>query len=208
MDNLALSRNGTLMRAIIALVLFFAALATPSMAAWEGRISAHDRERLEQLPASRAEGLAGAEAAGRVERALVNAIVARTSGPISAQELKGTWRCRILKLSGLAPIKVYDWFTCRVRENKYGLYFEKITGSERMAGYLDDYGDGRMVLLGALSVKNDPPRPYSGGNPGIGVASSSSDLVGLVSTLGRGHARIEFPYPAIESDYDVIELRR
>ena len=77
MDNLALSRNGTLMRAIIALVLFFAALATPSMAAWEGRISAHDRERLEQLPASRAEGLAGAEAAGRAERALVNAIVAR-----------------------------------------------------------------------------------------------------------------------------------
>lgn len=196
------------MRTTIALALFFAAVATPSMAAWEGRISGFDRDRLEQLPASRAEGLAAAEAAGKAERAIVDATVARTSGPISAQELKGTWRCRILKLSGLEPIKVYDWFTCRVRENKYGLYFEKITGTERMAGYLDEYSDGRMVFLGALSVKDAPPRPYSGGNPGIGVASSSSDLVGLVSTLGRGHARIEFPYPAIESDYDVIELRR
>ena len=77
-----------------------------------------------------------------------------------------------------------------------------------MAGYLEDYGDGRMILLGAMSVKKDPPRPYSGANPGVGVAPSSSDIVGLVSSLVRGHARIEFPYPLIESDFDVVELRR
>jgi hypothetical protein len=30
----------------------------------------------------------------------------------------------------------------------------------------------------------------------------------LLSGLGRGHARIEMPYPVQESAFDVIELKR
>ena len=196
------------MRKTFALLLLLLAFTEPAEAAWEARITAFDRDRIERLAGSRAEGLAAAEAAKPAIRTTIHNVVARQAGPISAQALTGVWRCRTMKLGGIASAIVYDWFTCRVRTNKYGLYFEKISGSQHMAGYLEDYGDGRMILLGAMSVKKDHPRPYSGANPGVGVASSSSDIVGLVSSLGPGHARIEFPYSLIESDFDVVELRR
>jgi hypothetical protein len=62
--------------------------------------------------------------------------------------------------------------------------------------------------LGELTVKTEKQKPYSGGNEGAGAPATSGDAVGVVSSIGRGHARIEFPYPVIESDFDVIELKR
>ena len=85
---------------------------------------------------------------------------------------------------------------------------EKVTGTERIAGYLEPFDGERVLLMGALTVKKERQKPFSGGNEGVGAPTTSSDAVGIISSTGRGRARIEFPYPTIESDFDVMELRR
>lgn len=189
--------------------LLIAGTAASALAAWEEDITDFDRQRLAQLEDSRAKGLAEADAgASEVDRNAIHSVLDPAGGPITAQELTGNWRCRIMKLGGLSPAMVYDWFSCRARQTNRGLFFEKLTGSERLSGYLDAYEGGRFVLLGAITVRDEKQKPYSGGNTGIGAPTSSSDVAGIVSSIGAGRARIEFPYPAIESTFDVIELAR
>jgi hypothetical protein len=183
-------------------------LCTPAFASWQDEISNYDQDRLSQLAQSREDGLVEAAKASRSDRAAIHGVLDPKGRPVSASAVTGTWSCRMMKLGGLAPAVVYDWFRCRVRQTKNGLYFEKVTGSLHLSGYLDSYEDGRFVLLAAIAVKNESPRPYSGGGAGAGSQSTANDAVGVVSSIGPGHARIEFPYPVIESVFDVIELRR
>jgi hypothetical protein len=191
----------------LAALLVFAAL--PAFAAWQDDVNAYDQGRLFRLGQSRIDGLRQAEhGAPKKDLDAIHGALDRPMGPISGRQLLGTWRCRQMKLGGLTPSIVYDWFSCRVRQTKNGLYFEKVTGTEKISGYLDEYGDGRLLLLGALTVKKERPKPYSGANTGSGAVTTSSDAIGVISSAGPGHALIEFPYPAIESDYDIMELRR
>ena len=64
------------------------------------------------------------------------------------------------------------------------------------------------MLLGALSVTGEPAHRYSGPNAAAGAQATPDDAIGLLSGIGAGHARIEFPYPVQESTFDVIELKR
>lgn len=182
--------------------------AVPAHAGWQDEISSYDRGRLLRLDQSRNEGLEEAARAAPADRAAIHEALDPPGGPISERALLGTWRCRQMKLGGLAPAIVYTWFTCRVRQTRNGLFFEKLTGTERYSGYLDPYENGRFVLLGSLSVGHAPRPPYSGGTRGIGAETTPSDVVGVVMSAGPGHVRIELPYPVIESTFDVIEMRR
>ncbi len=65
-----------------------------------------------------------------------------------------------------------------------------------------------FILLGAWTVGDERLKPYSGASPGVGTYTSSSDAVGTIIGTGVSRARIEVPYPAIESTFDVIELVR
>ena len=192
---------------LIATGLAFA--SAPAPAAWQDEVSGYDQNRLAKLDESRAEALLEAEAGGAArDLAAIHGVLDAPGRPISERALMGNWQCRIMKLGGISPTIVYSWFRCRVRETRDGLYFEKLTGTERISGYLSPYRGGRVLLMGALTVNNERPRPYSGGNRGAGAITSSRDAVGVISAIGPGHARIEFPYPAIESTFDAIELRR
>jgi Domain of unknown function (DUF4893) len=185
------------------------AAAVPAFAGWQTDVSAFDRQRLAHLEESRAKGLAEAEAGGNAsDLAIIHGALAGGRGDVSQAELMGTWRCRQMKLGGISPSIVYGWFRCRVRQSGHGLYFEKISGSQRVSGYLDRYDGGGWVLLGALTVNNERQRPYSGGSEGAGTQVTSNDAIGLITKAGPGHLRIEFPYPALESHFDVMELRR
>ena len=184
-------------------------LAGPASAQWQKQVTPYDENRLLHLEESRAEGLRQAERGGaKKDLDAIHQVLDPQGRPISAHELMGTWRCRQMKLGGLAPSIVYDWFTCRVRETRSGLYFEKVSGTERISGYVEAFDGGRLLLMGALTVKTERPKPFSGGNFGVGAPTTSSDAVGIISATGPGRARIEFPYPTIESDFDVMELRR
>ncbi len=184
-------------------------LTTPALAAaWQEEISDFDRGRLERLAESKARGLAEAEnGATARDLDIIHSVVNAEGAGVTENEIMGAWQCRTIKLGGMTPDVIYSWFRCRVRETKNGLYFEKLTGTQRMSGYLDDYNGG-FLLLASTTVGHERARPYSGGNTGVGAASTHSDAVGMLTRIGERHLRIEFPYPFYESTFDLMELKR
>jgi hypothetical protein len=78
--------------------------AAPSLADWQQEISTYDSGRLARLAESRAAGLAEADAgASTIDRNAIHAVLDPQASPISAQQLSGNWRCRLMKLGGLEP---------------------------------------------------------------------------------------------------------
>lgn len=204
-----LSKNGTTMRAIYAAALVFG-LATPALAqSWQAEISSFDRDRLADLAESRAKGLAEAEkGASPRDLEIIHSVLGPEGRGVSERVIAGGWQCRTIKLGGITPSITYPWFRCRIRDTRNGLYFEKVNGSQRFYGYLDHYDNGGMLLLASMTVGNERPRPYSGGNYGAGAPTTHSDSVGVLTRIGPSRLRIEFPYPFYESTFDVMELRR
>ncbi len=190
-------------------LLFGAALLTLSTAAqagWQEDATPFDVNRISKLDESRAKGLAEAQAGSDI--ATIRAVLDPAPEAIGEGALAGKWRCRTIKLGGLTPDVVYSWFNCRISHRDGGLFFEKVTGSQRVAGMLYPREEGGYVLLGALSVGNEPPHRYSGNHESAGAEATPDDAVGVLSATGSNHARIEFPYPVQESTFDVIELKR
>lgn len=115
----------------------------------------------------------------------------------------GEYRCRTLKLgqhggSGLGYV-AYDWFRCRIGAGTTPA-FAKLDGSQRPSGMIYPDSEARGVMLGTLSL----------GDEGRGIAygrDRSRDVAGLVERIGERRWRVVFPYPAFESELDLIELR-
>jgi len=193
---------------LFAAVLLLIGSAAPSFAGWQDNITSYDRQRLADLDQARALGLSAADAGASPEdRNAAHGVLDAVAGPISAQELTGDWRCRLMKLGGLEPAIVYTWHNCRFTSTSKGLFFEKLSGTQRFSGYAD--ADGvRMILLAGTSVRDEKQRPYSGGSEGFGASATPNDHVGVISSVGDRRARIELPLPVIESLFDVIELQR
>ena len=181
-------------------------LTTAAHAGWQDDVSPFDANRLAKLDEARAKGLSEAEAGQ--DMGTIHAVLDAAPVAASENELTGHWRCRTIKLGGLTPDIVYSWFSCRISQGDGGLVFEKLSGSQRLWGKLYPNDGGGYVLLGALSVKGEPPHRYSGNRASAGAESTPDDAVGVLSATGAGHARIEFPYPVQESTFDVIELKR
>jgi hypothetical protein len=199
-------RGLTRSAALIAGAFFVSAVAAE--AGWQDAASPHDVKRLSQIDESRSKGLSELSS-GQVsgDASAMHDVASAPGQSISAGELTGSWRCRTMKLGGLVSVS-YAWFNCRISERGKGLYFEKTSGSQRISGYLYPNDGGTFVLLGAWTVKGEPKRVYSGNSPGYGAEATPDDAIGLLSGLGSGHAKIEFPYPVQESTFDVIELKR
>lgn len=182
--------------------------ATPAFAAWQDRASPYDVERLSHLADARAKAMQETQGASEKDLAAVRAVLNRNSHAVSLASLKGTWRCRTIKLGGMAPVVIYDWFTCRIGEEHGHPYFEKQSGTQHFGGSLYPHESGGFVFLGGTNWSKDKQSFYSSGRASLGAETTPSDAVGLLSSIGPNVARIEFPYPAQESTFDVIELRR
>lgn len=180
--------------------------STSAFAGWRDEASAFDAQRLGQLQEAKDKGLQQASAGP--DMATINEVLGPRSNPISGREAMGSWHCRTIKLGGMTPSKVYSWFTCRVSQRGGGLYLEKINGSDRVNGYLYPDQSGGLVLLGANTVTGEPERHYSGNGASVGASATPDDAVGVMTSIGHGHARVEFPYPVQESTFDVLELKR
>ncbi len=196
-------------RAILKLVAAAAIVVTPAFAAWQDRTSPYDIERLSHLSEARAAGMQEAEH-GAPQRDLVaaRAVLNRNTRPVSIAALAGNWRCRTIKLGGMAPSVVYSWFNCRIGTHDGHAYFEKLSGTQHFGGALYQHESGGYVFLGGMNWAKDGPANYSSARQSLGADTTPSDAVGLLSSIGPNVARIEFPYPAQESTFDVIELRR
>ena len=195
---------GMLKCAMLATALVFC--VTAADAGWQEDATPFDANRLSKLDESRAKGLAEAQAGS--DMTTIHAVLDPAPEATGEGALAGKWRCRTIKLGGLTPDVVYSWFNCRISHRDGGLFFEKITGSQRVAGMLYPREEGGYVLLGATSVGNEPPHRYSGNHGSAGAEATPDDAVGVLSSLGANRARIEFPYPVQESTFDVIELKR
>jgi hypothetical protein len=184
-------------------------IAAPALASWEDVASPYDVQRLSRLDEARARG-ADAARSGPIERdgAAVHSALMGSVHPLSRGEIVGKWRCRTAKAGGILPPVGYSWFRCRVSERDGHLLFEKLNGTQRVAGWLYPHESGGFVLLGAWSVKGEPMHMYSGNGVSAGARSSPDDAVALVSGAGEGRVRLEFPFPGQESVYDVMEMRR
>jgi hypothetical protein len=174
-------------------------------AGWREDASPFDVKRFSQLEESKSRGLSEAQSGPDAE--LIHAVLDAAPESVSQGALAGNWRCRTIKLGGMTPDVVYSWFHCRVSERGGGLWFEKVSGSQRLSGAL--YPDERgYVLLGAFSVKGEPAHRYSGNSASAGAQATPDDAIGLLEATGRSSARIEFPSPLQESAFDVIEMKR
>ena len=192
------------MRVVISLFAL-SLFATPALAAgWQDVATPADQKRLSLLEESKAKGLEAAR--GGSDMAAINEALGAEGGP--AEGIEGNWRCRLVKLGGMTPSRVYSWFTCRIFDRGGHLFFNKLSGSTRTAGYLYPAHDGKYVYLGAEYMSTEPMHAYSGSGASVGAVQTPDDEIGLLSGIGAGHARIELPYPVQESAFDVIELRR
>jgi hypothetical protein len=180
---------------LVALALCAPAIAS---AGWHEEASSFDQGRLARIDEARAKGLSEAGDVPAAREAL--------DAQASSGSVAGAYRCRTIKLGGMARAVVYSWFHCRVKAYAGGLMFEKTGGTQRMAGRLYAEGDS-YVYLGASWVKGEQPHHYSGSGASVGAQATPDDHIGRLTATSYG-ARLELPYPVQESTFDVIELRR
>ena len=205
------------MRILTPILLALLALpATATAQDWRAEASPYDIERIESAPRALELALATARAKGeRKDIATLDAILG-PARPVEGEALLGDWRCRTIKLGGqYVALIVYGWFKCRIAIAADGLFFEKVTGSQRTAGYLRPVypasGEGlptHYIYLGAAHYGREPQRAYLGPANLLRRVPDNTDDPGILEAVGGNHVRIGFPLPVYESEYNLLELRR
>lgn len=185
-----------------------AALLTPAARAADcaGATLAYseaDQTRMAQLGSSRVRGLAEAlESDNPSERATIAALFKTDHAVPLAADLPGLYQCRTIKLGGLSPTVVYDWFKCEIKPGEGGrMIIRKTTGSQNFGGDLE-LTDSGWAYRGVLFYG------YESG-PGAYAADEERQQAGcLTSVTGSPfYLTLELPAPKFESTHDVIELR-
>ena len=118
----------------------------------------------------------------------------------AGMDLTGGWQCRTIKVGGISPLVIYDWFKCRMSDDGSGRPLEKTSGSQRTKGRFYDDTEKRLIYLGSFFIAGEPIRPYGSG--------PESDQVGYAFRTGPQHWRIELPAPRLESKLDILEFKR
>lgn len=182
------------------------ALPTPGWA--EPPIRADDRARIEAFDTSfgRAmhQALSGGDPADIVR--LTTAMRGTAMPPMQARKaLPGEWSCQMIKLGGIAPLVVYQPFTCRITGNE----FQKLTGSQRSKGRI--YADqDRLIYLGTSYIAGDTAPDYAD----LPIKTDPQVMpqrlpdVGVIEAVSPKRARILFPSPHLESDLNLLYLTR
>jgi len=121
--------------------------------------------------------------------------------------LSGEWRCRTIKLGGNPALVVYSNFKCRMALDTTGIAFEKLTGSQRTIGRIE-MRNGRAVYLGVGFVASQAPQAYEDLAPDFEGDGTIAPDVAVFERVSDTRARLMFPAPINESDFDILELTR
>lgn len=178
---------------------------------WRSQATELDRDKLDRYEDAVTKGMMESRVAGE-EHGTYNeltSIMEGTLAPADAEKLKGKWNCRTIKAGGpFAGFVVYGWFRCDVVEKDSRLFFEKLTGSQRMSGFFYERDEKTWVLLAAPNEGHSGPiRAYSGPEGGI-ADPQLMDEPAIAALLEDGRARIVFPWPELESTFNVLEMKR
>ncbi|WP_298857950.1 DUF4893 domain-containing protein [uncultured Sulfitobacter sp.] len=121
--------------------------------------------------------------------------------------LNGEWKCRTMKLGGAPRLVVYSNFKCRMRLDNTGVIFEKLSGSQRTTGRIE-MREGRAVYLGVGYVSSEEPQNYADLDPAFEGNGTITPDVAVFERISDKRARLMFPAPVNESDFDILELTR
>ncbi|KIN73574.1 hypothetical protein Z949_2766 [Sulfitobacter guttiformis KCTC 32187] len=172
------------------------------------QIRPQEQTRLDRFERLAGTALLGAMAQG--EAADVAALTAALGGvPQVAFDpaLQGEWNCRTMKLGGLTALTVYSNFKCRMALDLTGVIFEKLSGSQRTSGRIE-MRDGRAVYLGVGYVASETPQTYGDLAPDFEGNGAITPDVAVFERVSPNRARLLFPAPVNESDFDILELTR
>ncbi|MFN3626929.1 DUF4893 domain-containing protein [Parvibaculum sp.] len=178
---------------------------------WRSQATEIDRGKLDRYEDAVTKGMMESRVAGEAHGGYndLTSIMEGALAPADPAKLKGQWNCRTIKAGGpFAGFVVYGWFRCEVRERDGRLFFEKLTGSQRMSGFLYERDEKSWVLLAAPNEGHSGPiRAYSGPAGGI-TDPQLMDEPAIAALLEDGRARIVFPWPELESTFNVLEMKR
>jgi len=188
--------------------LALAAMFAGAAAAQDAPMRAQEQARLDGFHASAGKALLQALSGGTLGD--IDLLQEAMSGvPLAplATTLSGEWGCRTMKLGGSAPLTVYAQFKCAFTPNGAAFTFEKLTGSQRTLGRVAMQGR-TMIYLGVGYVADQEPMTYADLPPEEAGDGLYQPQVGIVEQTGPNSARIMFPAPITESDFDVLYLTR
>lgn len=193
----------------LALTLGLATAASAQDAAGSLAMRADDRLRLEALDEAAGSALRGAFGAGTPDEiaALTSALSGQALPPGEGLALaEGEWTCRMIKMGRLLPIVVYQPFRCRLDAEGR---FEKTTGSQLTRGRIRAEGD-RLIYLGTGYIAGDTAPDYDALPEAVdpGAQPQVMPEIGLVEITGPDRGRIIFPRPYLESELNLLDLRR
>lgn len=167
-----------------------------------------DAARLDGFQTSAGRGLLQALSGGAPDD--VATLIKALSGPPQVafdETLAGDWSCRTMKLGGLTALGVYRPFKCRFTLRADGFFFEKLTGSQRTRGTIS-LREGRAVYVGVGYVSDATPIDYADLPADFTSDGRMQTDVAVFERISPSQARLMFPAPANESDFDILELTR
>lgn len=188
----------------------FAGLAA---ALFAGPALAQDIRPQEQARLDRFERVAGTALLEAISGGAVGDVAALTTALSGTPQvafdpsLQGEWRCRTMKLGGLTRLTVYTNFKCRMSLDNTGVTFEKVSGSQRTSGRIE-MRNGRAVYLGVGYVSSESPQEYANLAPEFEGTGKITPDVAVFERISETRARLMFPAPVNESDFDILELTR
>ena len=192
------------MRAAFALLCALA--GTSAFAQTELRVE--DAARLARFHQVAGDALLRAFATGSAaDTAALSRALSGTPQVAFDESLGGDWKCRTLKLGGVAGLAAYAPFDCRFTFQGDSYLFEKLSGSQRTKGTVS-FREGRAVYVGVGHVAGQTPPLYSDLPPDFRSDGNTQSDVALFERISPTRARLLFPAPATESDFDILELTR
>jgi Domain of unknown function (DUF4893) len=195
------------MKITLPLAVTLALLSPASLHAQE-ELRPADQARLDGYDAAAGDALLRALAEGAPED--VAALTTALSGaPAVAFDpsLAGDWKCRTLKLGGPAGLIAYSPFDCRITLRLDGFDFEKLSGSQRTKGRII-MRNGRAIYVGVGFAAGETPPDYADLPEDFRSDGRIQADVAVVERVSPNRARLLFPAPAVESDFDILELTR
>ncbi len=175
------------------------------LADWRGVITAADRDRYQRRAAAWSLALEQSRRqTGSGDLASLGDLIDPAATRAGVTPPEGAYRCRTVKLGsqggdgGLGYV-VYGWFACRIENTALGLKLTKLSGSQRQAGLLFPENDREMVFLGSMALASEPTARAYGQRP-------ERDMVSVLERIGESRWRLVTPWPANESNLDILEL--
>ena len=88
-----------------------------------------------------------------------------------------------------------------------GVTFEKLSGSQRTSGRIE-MRNGRAVYLGVGYVSSETPQNYADLASDFEGTGTITPDVAVFERVSQKRARLMFPAPVNESDFDILELTK